>query len=348
MAKMRAVQKTRPAPGVELVEVDIPKITDDQVLVKVAATAICGSDLHFYHWDESAQSRMTPPTTLGHEFCGDIVEVGKLVKGFSVGDYVSADSHVVCGTCPMCKMGLQHICQNLQIFGNRIDGSFAEYIAVPQSSLWPISRDVTPEMGAVLEPLGGAVQAVLIEPVSTKTVLVTGDGPIALFAAGVARAAGAAKVYLIGIVPKRLEVAKQMGADVVFNGLDKNVDPVKEILKDTNGLGVDVVVELAGAPITLKQAFDCVRKGGRVTLFGLQPKPLEIDINNAITLRQVTVRGVAGRNMWESWRQMDGLLKRGLDPRPVISHVLPLEQYNEGFKLLTEGDRPGMKVVLKP
>jgi threonine 3-dehydrogenase len=346
--KMKAARKIKREPGLDVVETDIPQIRPDEVLVKVAATAICGSDIHFYNWDGYAQSRIKPPLTLGHEFCGDIVEAGAEVKGFKVGDYVTADSHIVCGKCEVCKMGLQHICQNLKIFGNEVDGSFADYVAVPQTSLWPLSRSIPAEVGAVMEPIGGAVQGVLIEPVTAQSVAIFGDGPIALFAAGVARAAGARRVYLIGMVPKRLEIAKQMGADVVFN-INDPVDPVKVIQGETRGLGADVVVEMAGAPKSIQDAFAVVRKGGRVTTFGLTSKPIEFDINYAITLRQVKVRGVAGRHMWDTWKMVDGLMQAGqFDPRPVITHDLPLERADEGFKLVTTGGRETGKVILRP
>jgi threonine 3-dehydrogenase len=244
-------------------------------------------------------------------------------------------------------MGLQHICQNLKIFGNEVDGSFAQYIAVPETSLWPMPKDVPWDIGAIMEPLGGAVQAVLIEPVTAQSVVIYGDGPIALFAAGVARASGARKVYLIGMVPERLEIAQRMGADRVFN-INEGIDPVSEIVAETR-VGADVVVEMAGAPASIKNAFATVRKGGRVTTFGLTPKPFEFDLNYAITLRQVRVRGVAGRHMWDTWRLVDGLLQSGqLDPRPVITHQLPLADFDQGFKLITTGSRATGKVLLLP
>lgn len=346
---MRAVRKIRPAPGLDLVEVPIPQIKPDEVLLKVEATAICGSDLHFYNWDQYAQSRIKPPLTIGHEFAGEIVAVGKQVKRFKVGDYATADSHIACGNCGVCKIGLQHICQNLKIFGNEVDGSFAEYIAVPESSLWRLSREIPAEIGAIMEPLGGAVQAALIEPVTAKSVVVFGDGPIGLFAVGVAYVAGASKVSLVGIVPSRLEVARKMGAATVYNALeDRHV--VEKILDETDGLGVDVVLEMSGASSALKDAFAVVRKGGRVTLFGLGPKPVEeFDFNYNIILRQVTVRGVAGRHMWDTWQVLDGLMQTGrLDPRPVITGELPLEAFDEGFKQLTTGSREALKIILRP
>jgi threonine 3-dehydrogenase len=344
---MKAARKVRREPGMDLVDTPIPAIRPNEVLVKVGATAICGSDIHFYNWDEYAQNRLKPPLTLGHEFAGEVVEVGAAVTDYKLGDHVTADSHIVCGKCDVCRMGLQHICANLKIFGNEVDGSFAEYVAVPETSLWPLPKDLSWEVGAIMEPLGGAVQAVLIEPVTAQSVVIFGDGPIALFAAGVARASGARKVYLVGMVPERLEIARRMGADQVFNISDP-VDPVKAILEETH-VGADVVVEMAGAAASIKNAFATVRKGGRVTTFGLTPKPIEFDINYAITLRQVRVRGVAGRHMWDTWRLADGLLQSGqLDPRPVITHTLPLADFDQGFKLITTGSRATGKVLLLP
>lgn len=347
--KMKAVQKVRPEPGLELVEVDIPQIKPDEVLLKVEATAICGSDLHFYNWDEYAQRKMTPPLTIGHEFAGEVVEVGREVKGFKVGDYTTADSHIACGQCAVCKIGLQHICQNLKIFGNEVDGSYAEYIAVPENSLWRLSRDVPSEIGAIMEPLGGAVQAALIEPVTAQSVVVFGDGPIGLFAAGVASVAGASRVSLVGIVSSRLEVAKKMGANAVYNALEQS-DIVEQILDETHGLGVDIVLEMSGAHSALKDAFKVIRKGGRVTLFGISPKPVqEFDFNYNVILRQVRIRGVAGRHMWDTWKVLDGLMQTGkLDPRPVITDDLPLDCFDEGFKKITTGSRDALKVILRP
>jgi threonine 3-dehydrogenase len=344
--KMRAVQKVRREPGFDLVEVDIPQIAGNEVLVKVHATAICGTDVHFYNWDDFAKSKLNPPIIIGHEFAGEIVEAGGDVKRFRVGDRVAADSHIVCGECAVCQIGLQHICQNLKIFGNEVNGSFAEYLAVPETSLWPLADDVSYEIGAVLEPLGGAVQAVLVEPVTAQSVAIFGDGPIGLFAVGVAKAAGARKVYHVGVIEERLEISKQMGADVIINNRDKGVDAVQTILDGTGGVGADIVVEMAGAHQTIKQSFSVVRKGGRVTMFGISSTPMEFDFNYSVILRQVRVLGVAGRHMWDTWHVMDGLLEAGLDPEPVITCVLPLEEWEDGLKQMVAKDCG--KVILKP
>jgi threonine 3-dehydrogenase len=343
---MKAIRKTRREPGFDLVETDIPRIKPDEVLLKVEATAICGSDLHFYEWDAFAQSKLKPPITIGHEFAGEIVEVGRDVTGYQVGDYATADSHIVCGVCPVCQMGLQHICQNLKIFGNEVDGSFAEYVAVPQTSLFRLSRDVPSAVGAILEPLGGATQAVLIEPVTGKSVVVFGDGPIGLLAVGVARWAGASKVTLVGATPERLEIGRAMQADATLNVRDLGDDLPQAILDDTAGVGVDVVIEASGAPQAARQAFKVVRKGGRVTLFGIFPGAFEFDFNYSVILRQITVRGVAGRHMWDTWKQVEGLLHAGLDPSPVITCDMPMAEYEEGIRQMLS--KVCGKVVLRP
>lgn len=346
---MKAVRKTTAGPGLDLVEIDIPDIKPDEVLLRVKATAICGTDLHFYNWDAFAQAKLKPPITLGHEFAGEVVAVGHDVIDVMVGDYVASDSHISCGRCQVCKLGLQHICQNLKIFGNEVDGSFAEFVAVPENSLWKLSPDVPPEIGAIMEPLGGAVQTVLIEPVTSQSVAIFGDGPIALFAIGVARAAGASQVIHIGKYPARIDIGRQMGADASLSIRDE-IDPVTFIHERTRGVGADVTLEMAGSPTSIQQAFDSVRKGGRVSMFGLTSEPIkEFDFNFAITLRQVRVLGVAGRHMWDTWRQMDGLLQSGtLDPTPVITHTLPLEQYERGFQEAMSEERTVGKVVLLP
>ncbi len=346
---MKAVRKIRREPGLDLVEIDVPQIKSDEVLVKVASTAICGSDMHFYHWDAFAQSKIKPPLTIGHEFSGEIVEVGNSVRDYKVGDYIAADSHISCGVCPVCKLGLQHICQNLKIFGNEVDGSFAQYVAVPENSLWRLDRDIDPDIGAVLEPLGGAVQATLIEPVTAKSVVIFGDGPIALFAAGVAHVSGASQIALVGMVPSRLDVARKMGANTVHN-VTQETDVVARLLEETHGLGADVVIDMSGSAVAMKNAFASVRKGGRVTLFGLTPKPVEeFDFNFNVILRQVRVFGVAGRHMWDTWVVMDGLLRTGrLDPRPVITDVMPLEKFDEAFIKLSSGSRDAIKIILRP
>lgn len=348
--KMKAVVKTRPEPGAELVEVDIPRIEPDQVLVRVLATSICGTDVHIYEWDGWAQSRIGAdrlPQILGHELAGEIVEVGSAVRTIKPGDYVSAETHIPCNHCPQCLTGQMHICHNLKIFGVDRDGCFAEYATVPEQVVWKNDRSIPPEFASVQEPLGNAVYCTLVEPVTGRTVLVVGDGPTALFAVGVARAAGAARVVLAGMEPARLDIARRMGADHVINVLEE--DTVQAILDSTRGIGVDAVLEMAGNQKAIDAAFRCVRKGGRVSAFGIPSKSITLDWNSAVVLRGVTVYGINGRLMFDTWISVRNLLASGrLDISPVITHKLPLADYAKGFDLMMKSPKTCGKVVLFP
>src|SRR3989304_7793205 len=242
---MKAIIKVGPNPGLEMADVSIPAVRDDEVLIKTKAVAVCGTDLHIYKWNEWAQMRINRlPLILGHEFAGEVAEVGRSVKNLSAGDYVSADSHVVCGRCLQCRIGQQHICSNLEILGVDRDGSFAEYAAIPAMWVWKNDPDVPPEFASVQDPLGNAVYCTLVEPVAGKSVLIVGDGPTGLFSAGVARVSGASWISLIGHHPSRMDAAKKMGADSLFHGDDNDLE--QRIMDITGGNGTDVVLEMSG------------------------------------------------------------------------------------------------------
>ncbi|HUU46731.1 MAG TPA: L-threonine 3-dehydrogenase [Acidobacteriota bacterium] len=348
--KMKAVVKTRPEIGAELIDVDMPRVDPDQVLVRVLATSICGTDVHIYEWEPWAQSRIGAerlPQILGHELAGEVVEVGAAVHTVKPGDYISAETHIPCGHCPQCLTGQMHICHNLKIFGVDRDGCFAEYAVVPETVVWKNDRSIPPEFTAVQEPLGNAVYCALVEPVAGRTVMVVGDGPTALFAVGVARTAGAARVVLAGMEPARLDIARRMGADQVINVLED--DPVRTILDTTGGIGMDVVLEMAGNQKAIDAAFRCVRKGGRVSAFGIPSGSVALDWNNAVVLRGVTVYGINGRLMFDTWITVRNLLASGrLDISPVVTHKLPLSDYAKGFDLMIKSPKTCGKVVLFP
>jgi len=342
---MKAIRKMRPERGAEMVDVPVPEIADDEVLIKVKATSICGTDAHIYEWDPWSQSRIKPPQTYGHEFCGDIAAVGRSVKGFEVGDYVSCDSHIPCMTCYQCRAGQPHICANLEILGVDRDGSFAEYLAVPTPSLVKNHPDISPAFASVQDPLGNAVYAVLCTNVSGKTMAIIGMGPIGLFAAGVARASGVTKIYAVGRHPYRLDIARKMGADVCLHSPDTDV--VKYVLEDTHGLGVDVVLDMAGSQAAIDDGFQIVRKGGEFVAFGIPSQPWEFDYANGIVFKGVTVYGINGRLLFQTWNQMGNLLASGrLDIAPVITHQLPWAEYEKGFQLMTTRPKVCAKVVL--
>lgn len=333
---MRAVVKTSPRSGAEVRQVPLPKIGPNEALVKVKATTICGTDVHIYQWNEWAQGRIGPrvPQVMGHEFSGDVVEVGSEVHRVKPGDFVSAETHIPCTHCVQCLTGQMHICSNLKILGVDRDGCFAEYIAVPELVLWRNDPKIPPEAAAAQEPLGNAVYATLVEPVSARSVLIYGDGPAGLFAAGVARASGAARVYLAGLSPYRLQIGKRMGADVI---LDVSKDKVEEVILDeTRGVGVDVVLDMVGRQSVLDQGLKLVRKGGRYSAFGLPDGRLSIDLNNGVIFKGVRLLGINGRIMFETWVQVSNLLASGrLDISPVLTHKMRLEEFNQGFDLLT-------------
>ena len=347
--KMKAVVKVEPTRGAMLQEREIPRIGPDELLVKVKATSICGTDVHIYTWDAWSQKRLAGrlPQTLGHEFCGEVVEIGANVRGCKTGDFISAETHSPCQRCVQCLTGQMHICNNLTILGVDRDGCFAEYVAIPAVVAWKNDPSIPPEFASVQEPLGNAVYTVLVEPVSGKSVLIFGDGPTALFAVGVARASGATRVSLAGMEPARLEIARKMGADRVIDVTREDV--VAMILDETGGVGVDVVLEMAGAQKAIEQSFQCVRKGGRVSAFGIPAGPIQIDWNNALIFRGVTLYGINGRLMFDTWFTVRNLLASGrLDISPIVTHKLPLDRFEQGFDLMTTSPKSSGKVVLFP
>ena len=343
---MKAIIKAGPDPGLEMASVSVPSVHDDEVLVKTKSVSVCGTDLHIYKWNEWAQMRIKKlPLILGHEFAGEVAEVGRSVKNVSVGDYVSADSHVVCGRCLQCRIGQQHICNNLEILGVDRNGCFAEYVVIPARGVWKNDPDVPPEFASVQDPLGNAVYCTLVEPVAGKSVLIVGDGPIGLFSAGVARVSGASWIGLIGHHPSRMDVAKKMGADSLFHGDDDDIE--QRIMDITGGNGTDVVLEMSGSEKGLKQGLRLLRKGGRISLFGLFPAPVQINLTNQIIFKGITMYGINGRIIFDTWERMHNLLKSGrLDISPVITHRLAFDDFKKGFELLMEKPKKAVKVVL--
>ncbi len=346
--KMRALVKTDPAPGARLVSVEIPPIGPKDVLVKVKAASICGTDLHIYQWDQWAQSRIHPPRRFGHELAGEVVEVGSEVSVVQLGDYVSADSHIACGTCYQCRTGRRHICANLAILGVDVDGCFADCAVIPESSIWKNAPSLRPEVACVQDPLGNAVYATLVEPVSGKSMAVFGCGPVGLFSVGVARASGARPIFAVDVNDYRLGLARQMGATHLVKADDADV--VQTIMTETAGLGVDVVLEMSGAHAAIQQGFQVLTKGGRFTAFGIPEEPIpDFDMANQVIFKGARVIGINGREMFQTWYEMADLLNSGaLDPSPVITHTFPLEQYESAFDLLLSGGRQCGKVVLIP
>lgn len=344
---MQAVRKLAPGPGLVPTDQPDPRPGPHDVVVRVKATSICGTDAHIYNWDPWAESRIRLPLTVGHELCGEVVEAGPSVSLVSVGDYVAAESHLTCGRCFQCRTGQAHVCRNYRILGVDLDGSYAEYVALPESMLWKTAPDIPPHLACIQEPLGNAVDAALAEDVTGQTLLITGCGPTGLFAAAVARTAGAATIIASDVSDYRLGLAKQLGVDHTLNVKADTPESIASAIRDiTQGEGVDAALEMSGDPTALHQAFRAVKNGGRVTLFGIPKGPICFDLPNEIIFKGIRVYGVTGRRLFETWYRIAGLFKAGLNVRPVVTHTFPLAEFEQGFALLNSG-RCG-KVVLFP
>ncbi len=342
---MKALRKVRPERGAQLESVPVPGIGPNEVLVRVRAASICGTDLHIYGWDRWSQSRIKPPLTFGHEFCGVVERVGEEVSAVAPGEFVSAEMHVNCGHCHQCRVGEAHICQNLRIIGIDQDGCFAEFVRIPATNIWKIDPAIPEHYAAILDPLGNAVHAVLAGPVAGQTVLVTGCGPIGLMAIAVAKACGSSSVFATEVNDWRREMAKKMGADVVLNPAEG--DAVARIKKDTAGTGVDVLLEMSGNQGAIAQGFRALRAGGRASLLGIPSNPVSLDLVSDVIFKGATVRGIYGRRMFETWVQMTSLLKAGrLNLDPLFGERTSLEKFDEAFSLL-QGGHAG-KVLFYP
>jgi threonine 3-dehydrogenase len=344
---MQALVKTTAGAGLTITDWADPTPGPHDAVVKVAATSLCGTDAHIYRWDEWAQRRIHPPRIIGHELCGHVVEVGREVSLVKVGDYVAAESHLTCGACFQCRTGQAHVCKNYKILGIDRDGSFAQYVALPEGVLWHTAPEIPPEIACVQEPLGNAVDAALAEDLTGHTVLITGCGPTGLFAAAVARTAGAATIIASDVSDYRLGLAKKMGVDHVLNARSESSEQVATAILDmTDGEGVDAALEMSGDPAALHQVFRAVKNGGRVTLFGIPTGPVCFDLPNEVIFKGVRVYGITGRHLFGTWYRLAGLFKAGLDIRPVVTHSFPLGEFATGFELIQSGQCG--KVVLIP
>ncbi len=345
-ATMQALRKTRPAPGAQVETVPVPTIRPQEVLVRVRAASICGTDLHIYGWDPWSASRIKPPMTFGHEFCGVIEKIGSEVAAdLKVGDFVSAEMHVNCGHCHQCRIGEPHICQNVRIIGIDADGCFAEFVAIPATNIWKVDPSIPEHYAAILDPLGNAVHTVLAGPIAGKTVLVVGCGPIGLMAIQVAKACGSSTIFATEVNAHRRALAQQMGADRVLD--PSSGDVVAAVKAETGGTGVDVLLEMSGHPDAIRQGFQMLRGGGRASLLGIPSKPVTFDLVADIIFKGATVQGIYGRRMFDTWVQMTSLLKsRKLDLEPLFKERLALTEYSQAFALLEKGQAG--KVLLVP
>lgn len=343
---MKALVKNSAAPGLNYMDIPVPEIGAKDVLLKVKATAICGTDLNAYVWNDWAKNvYVNIPFVLGHECAGEVVKVGEQVNGIAVGDRLAVETHVPCGDCYHCLGGMRHICPSMKIIGATMSGCFAEYALIPEISARRILDEISWEEGALLEPLGVALRPVAEGNVFGETVAVIGCGPIGLLAIRLAKIMGAAKIFACDVNASRLDLAKGMGADRIINPKDSS--PVEVILDETGGLGVGVSIELSGSSEGIITTFGVLRKGAKIFLIGQPKTKVELDIGRDIVVKEASIRGFHGRQMYRTWQVAENLVtNKKIDVLQVVSHRFSMDRYKEAFALVQAGT--AVKVLLLP
>ncbi len=345
--RMMAVRKVAAEPGLAVEDVPVPEVSADDVLVRVEAASICGTDLHIWKWDRWASRRIKPAITLGHEFCGTVVEIGERVSSVRVGEYISAESHITCGMCYQCRTGQAHLCPKTVIIGVDRDGAFAEYVAVPEKVLWRNNRaKISPEIATLQEPFGNAVFATMNQDITGRSVAVMGCGPIGLFSVAIARASGASRIVACDVNPTRLALGTRMGAHATVNPIEHGDETFAAVVKANDDAGIDIVIEMSGAPQAITTAFKAVRNGGTVVLFGIPAEPVEIDVAENMIFKNVTVNAINGRRIFDTWYKTRWLLEEGVvDLRPLITRTIRLEEIDASMPMLADGSACKLVVV---
>lgn len=343
MNMMKALVKAKREPGIWMQEVPIPTIKDDEVLIKIKKTAICGTDLHIYKWDEWAQKTIPTPMHVGHEFVGEIVEIGKNVtRNLKIGDRVSGEGHLVCGTCRNCRAGHFHLCPNTVGVGVNRPGAFAEYLAIPAFNVFKIPNYLNDNIASMLDPFGNATHTALSFDLIGEDVLITGAGPIGCMAVAICKKVGAKNVVIVDINDYRLDLAKKMGADAAINVSDcKSVTEIDNKLRNIMyelemEEGFDVGLEMSGVEMSIHAMVDLMINGGKIAMLGISGKNVALDWDKVV-FKSLLLKGVYGREMFETWYKMASLVKSGLDVEPIITHVLPINEYEKGFELMKSG-----------
>jgi threonine 3-dehydrogenase len=341
---MVALRKAHAAPGLWWSpQTPVPPIGPRDVLVAVTHAGICGTDRHIYEWDAWSQSRVRVGITTGHEFVGRVAAVGAAVTRTRVGERVSAEGHIGCGQCEPCRTGQGHICEKVDILGIDCNGCFAQYVAVPETNVWPVHPGIPDHIAAIFDPLGNAVHTVMAAGVSGRSVLITGAGTIGLMATTVARAAGASRILVTDVNERRLKLARQLGADEAYLATD--ADWPNAARRATSDHGPHVLLEMSGHPTAIKQGFTALRNGGTAALLGLPSSPVAFDLANDIIFKGATVLGINGRRMFETWYQMESFVLSGrLQLDPIVTHHFELSDFERGFRLMQSGE--AIKVVL--
>jgi len=332
---MKALVKRKREPGIWMEEVPMPQVGVNDVLMKVTKAAICGTDLHMYKWDEWSQTHCNPPYTMGHEFVGVVAEVGSGVQRFKVGERVTAEGHIVCGQCRNCRRGMGHVCEHtisVGIAGK--DGAFAEYVSIPESNVVRLRPEIPDDFAAIMDPFGNATHTALAFPVLGEDVLITGAGLIGTMAAGICRFAGAKNIVVTDINPLRLDIAKRMGATRCVDG--SKGETVAQAMEELGIHGFDVGLEMSGAPAAFNDMIAHMYKGANIAQLGILPSTTHVNWSDVI-FNALTIKGITGRRMWETWYQMEQMLLGGLDLSPVITHRFKFDDFQKGFDIMVSG-----------
>ena len=338
---MKALVKAKPERGIWMQEIEPPKVGHNDVLIEVTKTAICGTDIHIFQWDEWAQHTIPVPLTAGHEFCGRIVECGSEVRGFEIGDRVSAEGHITCGVCRNCRAGRRHLCMNTKGVGVNRPGAFAEYLSGPAFNVFKLPDSITDDMASILDPLGNATHTALSFDLVGEDILITGAGPIGIMATAIARYAGARHVVVTDVNDYRLDLARRMGATMALNVTRESVDEAMQELGMVEGF--DVGMEMSGNGQAFEDMLRTMHHGGKIALLGILPEHTGIDWD-AVIFKGLTIKGIYGREMFETWYKMSSMLQSGLNIDPIITHHFPIDDYLPAFELMESGQTG--KVIL--
>ncbi len=332
---MKALVKKYPERGIWMEDVPTPKPGTNDVLIKIHKTAICGTDLHIYKWDEWAQRTINPPLITGHEFVGEIVECGPGVTHYSIGDRVSGEGHITCGYCRNCRAGKRHLCHKTIGIGLHRDGAFAEYLVMPERNVWPVHSEISSDIASFFDPYGNAVHTALSFEMVGEDVLITGAGPIGIMAVAICNFVGARNVVITDVNDYRLDLAKKMGATLALNVKHDSIKDALPTIGMSNGF--DVGLEMSGNPMAFKDMLENMYQGGRVALLGLLPKSTQINWDDII-FKGLHVKGIYGREMFETWYKMTQMLRSGLDISGVLTHRFPVDDFQQGFDIMESGN----------
>ncbi len=338
---MKALSKLKAQPGIWMTDVPVPELGHNDVMIKIRKTAICGTDVHIYNWDEWSQKTIPVPMVVGHEYIGEIVAIGQEVKGFNIGDRVSGEGYITCGHCRNCRGGRTHLCRNTIGVGVNRPGCFAEYLVIPAFNAFKIPDNIPDELAAIFDPFGNAVHTALSFDLVGEDVLVSGAGPIGIMAAAICKHVGARHVVITDVNEYRLDLAKKMGVTRAVNVSKENLTDVMKELGMTEGF--DVGLEMSGAPPAFRTMLSTMNHGGRIALLGIPPSDMAIDWGQVI-FKGLFIKGIYGREMFETWYKMAALIQSGLDLSPIITHQFPIDEFQKGFDIMRSGQSG--KVIL--